>query len=350
MRDAQGNVVAMTDENARVLERIWYDAYGRIKEFRYWAGSSTLNSAGTVGAQGYYDYSVTKNPYLFQSQRLDKETGLYYFKNRYYDPETGRFITRDPAGDGPNLYAFVNNNPVCYVDPYGLYISDERENEIVAQANKALRYARGPILQEEMAALDEVDKAEKEYKMCDERYKVIIESFFQRWRTTIYEHYGYKSACAISPILAKMYSDLIAYAQHQVVDTCTKTALRAAGVPIPQDDVDNLENYWPSDLKTAFDNLADPRELEKSAMAQSDEIQMGYWLGKALYWQDIVAQSKKAGIIFDVDRQRVAEEDQKYRNLVLGYKIILMFGIEYFFSVDTSNNEKPLAGGEALSQ
>jgi RHS repeat-associated protein len=34
---------------------------------------------------------------MFQGQRLDEETGLYYFKSRYYDPETGRFITRDPA-------------------------------------------------------------------------------------------------------------------------------------------------------------------------------------------------------------------------------------------------------------
>jgi len=64
-----------------------------------------------------------KNPYLFQGRRLDEETGLYYFRNRYYDPAHGRFILRDPEGfvDGPNLYSFVNNNPVCYVDPYGLY-------------------------------------------------------------------------------------------------------------------------------------------------------------------------------------------------------------------------------------
>jgi RHS repeat-associated protein len=66
--------------------------------------------------------SLTKNPYLFQGQRLDEETGLYYFKNRYYDPVHGRFISRDPAGmtDGPNLYAFVNNNPINFVDPLGL--------------------------------------------------------------------------------------------------------------------------------------------------------------------------------------------------------------------------------------
>ena len=66
--------------------------------------------------------SEYKNPYLFQSRRLDSWSGHYYFRNRYYDPDTGRFLTRDPARDDSlgNLYAFVNNNPVNYVDPWGL--------------------------------------------------------------------------------------------------------------------------------------------------------------------------------------------------------------------------------------
>ncbi len=42
-----------------------------------------------------------------------EETGLVYFGKRYYDPSIGRWISSDPAGaiDGPNLYAFVHNNP-----------------------------------------------------------------------------------------------------------------------------------------------------------------------------------------------------------------------------------------------
>jgi len=65
---------------------------------------------------------LTKNPYLFQGRRLDEESGLDYFRNRQYDPVHGRFLSRDPAGykDSYCLYAFVNNNPVCYVDPMGL--------------------------------------------------------------------------------------------------------------------------------------------------------------------------------------------------------------------------------------
>jgi RHS repeat-associated protein len=58
----------------------------------------------------------------FQGQPYDPETGLYYFRNRYYDPELGRFITADPLGyvDGPSLYAFAGNDPVNGRDPLGL--------------------------------------------------------------------------------------------------------------------------------------------------------------------------------------------------------------------------------------
>jgi len=53
---------------------------------------------------------------------FDYDTGLYYYRNRYYDPELGRFITPDPLGPtaNPNLYTYVGNNPVNYVDSLGL--------------------------------------------------------------------------------------------------------------------------------------------------------------------------------------------------------------------------------------
>ncbi len=58
----------------------------------------------------------------FQSKYYDSESGFYYYYHRYYDPQRGRIITEDPLGisGGLNLYRFVNNNPVNYVDPWGL--------------------------------------------------------------------------------------------------------------------------------------------------------------------------------------------------------------------------------------
>ena len=79
---------------------------------------------------------MTKNPYLFQGRRLDAESGLYYFRNRQYDPVHGRFLTRDPMGyeDSYCLYQFVNNNPINYTDPDGLRhvrVSTGVENSLV---------------------------------------------------------------------------------------------------------------------------------------------------------------------------------------------------------------------------
>ena len=69
---------------------------------------------------------ATKNPFRYRGYYYDVETGLYYLKTRYYDPETGRFITIDDISylapdtiNGLNLYAYCGNNPVMRVDENG---------------------------------------------------------------------------------------------------------------------------------------------------------------------------------------------------------------------------------------
>ncbi|MEZ5402400.1 MAG: RHS repeat-associated core domain-containing protein [Bryobacteraceae bacterium] len=62
------------------------------------------------------------NVYRFTGRRFDDATGLYYYRNRYYEPASGRFINRDPLGypDSMNACAYVRNNPVNRFDPLGL--------------------------------------------------------------------------------------------------------------------------------------------------------------------------------------------------------------------------------------
>ncbi|HRD56269.1 MAG TPA: RHS repeat-associated core domain-containing protein, partial [Parachlamydiaceae bacterium] len=67
----------------------------------------------------FFHTGLIKSPWLLSGQRYDETTKLYHFQNRDYDPFTGRWLTTDPLGfaDGPNLYAYVHNNPLIYVDP-----------------------------------------------------------------------------------------------------------------------------------------------------------------------------------------------------------------------------------------
>lgn len=72
--------------------------------------------------------STAQNNWRMPGQYFDAETGLYYNYFRYYDTETGRYLTPDPIGleGGINPYVYVKNNPLNNIDPYGL--SDECSN------------------------------------------------------------------------------------------------------------------------------------------------------------------------------------------------------------------------------
>ena len=56
-----------------------------------------------------------------------ENSGLTYLRNRYYDEETGTFMTLDPIKDGLNWYAYCAGNPVMFVDPWGLWNPDDSE-------------------------------------------------------------------------------------------------------------------------------------------------------------------------------------------------------------------------------
>jgi len=86
------------------------------------------NAAGTVTKEYQYDsFGVEiepeendNNPWRYCGEYFDKETETIYLRMRYYSPKTGRFLTEDPAYDGLNWYTYCANNPIAFVDPWGL--------------------------------------------------------------------------------------------------------------------------------------------------------------------------------------------------------------------------------------
>ncbi|MCF7955979.1 MAG: RHS repeat-associated core domain-containing protein [Phycisphaerae bacterium] len=94
-----------------VTERIEYDAYGKATRLN----SDFMAFTGTeIG-----------NPYYFTGRRLevldDGNYDIMYYRNRFYDTETGRFLQQDPLGyvDGLNLYEYASSNSLRYLDPFG---------------------------------------------------------------------------------------------------------------------------------------------------------------------------------------------------------------------------------------
>ncbi|MCK4764635.1 MAG: hypothetical protein KAW12_20720, partial [Candidatus Aminicenantes bacterium] len=105
--NAIGSITAITDSSGNLVERISYDTFGM----------PTIT--GTSGED--VSTSTIGNEYLFQGRRYDRETNLYYYRARHYDPIMGRFLQNDPMGytDSMNLYQGFGMNPVNFVDPWG---------------------------------------------------------------------------------------------------------------------------------------------------------------------------------------------------------------------------------------
>ena len=121
--DGLGSITSITDTAESVVNRYAYDSFGAIK------ASETV-----------------RNAYAFTGREYDSETGLYYYRARYYDPEAGRFIGKDPIGfegGDKNQFGYVANNVINHIDPSGLINPAKTSVAIINMGNAGRLYAAG---------------------------------------------------------------------------------------------------------------------------------------------------------------------------------------------------------------
>ncbi|MDX2109177.1 MAG: DUF2235 domain-containing protein [Verrucomicrobiota bacterium] len=101
--DHNGNLAALVNSTTGAI----------AASYEYGPFGETLRANGPMAAVC---------PFQFSTKYLDAETGLYYYGNRYYNPRTGSWVSRDPIEEkgGLNLYTAISNNPISLIDPYGL--------------------------------------------------------------------------------------------------------------------------------------------------------------------------------------------------------------------------------------
>jgi len=132
--DGNGNITALMDGNQNIVARYEYDGFGRL-----------INKQGSL---------ADANRYRFSSTEYVSQGGIYYYGHRFYEPNFQRWLNRDPIGElgGVNLYRFVGNNPLRFVDPFGLQGGEaepEEDLDVEEQLPLFRYYPRGTMPEKE---------------------------------------------------------------------------------------------------------------------------------------------------------------------------------------------------------
>ena len=143
LHDGRGSVVQVVNSLGGVLQHYIYSVFGEL-----------LNPV-----------EDDMNPFRHNGEYFDMETGMYYLRARFFNPATGRFLTPDPywhvgnmifGSDGnngmpslsairqsANLYAFVSNNTIMFIDPLGL--REEGIASFLTRHNPVFSITRPPV-------------------------------------------------------------------------------------------------------------------------------------------------------------------------------------------------------------
>jgi len=156
LTDLLHRAVALTDGAAKIVEAYDTDAYGWTLVFTGPGADGRWFTDDDVRTRLIGGEDLPAAPmcrYLFTGREYDAESRLYYCRGRYYDPELGRFISRDPIdyGGGMNLYEYCGGGPTGAVDPMGTVDTQTALNDPGLQAlvRLAMTHYPGPAYGQE---------------------------------------------------------------------------------------------------------------------------------------------------------------------------------------------------------
>ncbi len=110
-----------------LLEAYQYNAYGRQTVITDGNDSDSIVNFSTYDVRTLGGISaINGSPWMYTGQCLDSESGFLYYKNRYLQPDLGRFLARDPLFGEP-AYEYATGNPVAQVDPLGYAACSQEE-------------------------------------------------------------------------------------------------------------------------------------------------------------------------------------------------------------------------------
>ena len=119
IKNAQGDIIAITDISGNLVAKYTYDSWGKLV---------SIKDSNDVDKTTDENFIGCVNPIRYRGYYYDSETGLYYLNARYYDPEVGRFISADDYEIlleenydllRYNIFIYCSNNPIMGYDPSG---------------------------------------------------------------------------------------------------------------------------------------------------------------------------------------------------------------------------------------
>jgi len=234
--DGHGNVVGLANVlGGELAAQYEYGPFGEV-----------LQASGPLAAE---------NPFRFSTKYQDPTTSLMDFGLRHYDPEVGRWLSRDPHGEegGLNLYAFVGNDPLNAIDPLGAegfwpaFISGSAHDATQVAARSVSGTIEGVKLLADIAGFLAADLAGYGQTFAGS--------------SMLFQHIAARPHCYNADNLRRQILGDIAYAELNVVSLGTFGALHAAQTALSSGDYTGLQDY--------FAGLATGALLSKISQAKS---------------------------------------------------------------------------------